>query len=212
MKTNIILLLTITAFAPITQANSNSEEIDAIKKLTTFSLPLTEKFGGFRYAERNDTKEINQALVISLNDPSKGGRILSDMAVSDPWIDAMIILIKRFPEAGIKESRTSIYTEAEKHLFKKWWTENQAYIIYNNDNTHIIAPHASLQSASSEAEQHPDEDSKPATSTPRVNANPTSGAESPFPEKTPDTVRWSLVGALVLSALGLLWMLLGRKK
>ena len=138
----------LSCFAQI-MSGPQIEAVLKTKKLLRLDSSLPDKAEGFRLAEGLNFPEINNALVNMLDDETKGGRISNDVLVLDPWLEAMHLLARRFPEAGVKEKRLLQYDSSDKERFKNWWSENREKISYLqetvNETKRLLKLDASLR-------------------------------------------------------------------
>lgn len=99
---------------------------------------LENKAKGFSLAKKINNSQTNDALVKLLDDAMPRGRISLDEGIEAPWMEALHILLIKFPESGIKYDSDFNYRYIDKELFKKWWVENKQRIIYREDGTHFL--------------------------------------------------------------------------
>lgn len=220
---NQIFLTLVVSLVLITQSRSDSqmESINTAKKLLSLTSSLPEKARGLALAKQYDEPSVNDALLAMLHDKTSRGRISSDEALEMPWLESMHILVKRFPEVGIKINIDYRYTQQDKAFFLKWWAENRSRIEYR-DNTHVLE----VDKKASERATEPSETPIASNLLDRPDGSPTlQRLQPPEPKKAsevgakPDrptkesasSTPWGVILLLIVAAIGLAWLLLKKR-
>lgn len=141
MRILVIIFLHLIHIESITfgQTYINTE---TVIRLLNDSSSASNRFDGFSEASLIDSAEVNNELV-KLLDSKQDAELILDILVLTSWEHALILLAKRFPEAGVPK-RPRIFDRSDAEIFKKWWSENQTRIEYQN-NTHRVIPDSQPQ-------------------------------------------------------------------
>lgn len=164
---------------------------------------LSDRLRYFDDVSRVDSEQSNNKLVELLDSTDEGGKI-GDELLLPLWHQSLIILVERFPEAGISE-RPIAYKREDVLIFKAWWSKNANRIKYH-DNTHSLVQNAGFGATQSQL-------SAPATSPELVEKSTTSAvpisvlkletkaAAPESPEAETKTTPWTwIIGAILLLA------------
>lgn len=100
------------------------------------SASLLQRNREFSRASKYDNREVNDKLVELLDSEEPGG-LINDMILMPSWHEALNILARRFPEAGITK-RPTAYQRGDARAFKEWWAKNQGRIGYGQNAHHIV--------------------------------------------------------------------------
>lgn len=221
---NRIIVTLVVTFACL-QASSQPqiEPIDLTTKLLSINSTLQDKARGLVLASRHDDPSVNEALVAMLSDESPGGRVSQDEAVEMPWIESMHILAGRFPEARVRVNIDYRYVQQDRIVFLGWWSANRERIKYRGNNHTLEAikdagtratemsglpapPDHIKNNGSVGSTQEPPRTVKPSkTNEPESKPIPTPG------EVLSSSAPYGIIIGLVVSACGLLWLLLRRR-
>lgn len=220
MKALLLFIILMIGFVQAARTQ-DMERVNEINRLLNPEATLSEKAQGLSAAKMTDAPEVNDALAALLDDESEGGRVLPDVAIEKPWIEALHILVRRFPEAGVAINRDYRYTVEDKNRWRKWWFANRASIDYPGDGTHRVPPSPTagpppppnLTPAPPPIELTPENSPRSPSLSPSVEAQapaeptpePTLSAGGEKPSDTTSRLIWA-VGAL--GVLGLLFLAL----
>jgi hypothetical protein len=214
------IMLSGTIFSEI--PSELSEKSAEIVKLLDIGSTLNDKASGISYAMHYDNEKINDTLVSLLDDRTRGGRISTDEAIEMPWIEAMHLLAKRFPEAKIKVNIDYKYTQIDKENFQKWWSQNRKRIKYQ-DNQHILvgdessatstddSPRSSVIHSSKNQEIEVSSVQTEAVKQPASTTITKSPVSTPKNKKQKSSTPWVVTFGLIGAAIGVLFFLLKRR-
>lgn len=141
MRILVIICLHFLVISIITFGQTHIDTEEVIRLLNDGS-SASNRFDGFHQASLIDSAEVNNELV-KLLDSQQDAEMILDILVPPSWEYALILLAKRFPEAGVPK-RPGVFDRSDVDNFKKWWSENQARIEYYN-NAHRLIPDSQPQ-------------------------------------------------------------------
>jgi hypothetical protein len=219
------IIVTLVVFFACLQASSQPqiESIDLTRRLLNINSTLQDKARGLALARRHDDPSVNEALVAMLSDQSPGGRVSYDEAVEMPWIESMHILAGRFPEAKVRMNIDYRYVQQDRVVFLGWWSANRERIKYRGNNHTLEAikdagtnvteisglpapPDPIKNNGSLGSTREPPRTVQPSkTNEPETKPIPTLG------EVLSSLTPYGIIIGLVVSAGGLLWLLLKRR-
>ena len=193
------------------------------RKLLNVNSSLQSKARGLSLARHYDDPSVNVALVAMLGDKSPGGRVSRDEIVEMPWIEAMHILAKRFPEANVKMNMDYRYSEQDRTAFLEWWSANRERIKYRG-NSHILEAVKDTRTEAIETSVHPappkhvHDDSSvsaqeppPIAQPPALKKTPSTEPASEPNEEPASSTTWAIVVVVIVAAIGLLVLLFKRR-
>ncbi len=218
-----IILPLIVTLVLIMQGRSESqmEQVSTATKLLSLTSSLQDKARGLILARQYDDRNVNDALVAMLDDPTPGGRVSHDEAIEMPWIEAMHLLARRFPEAEVMVNFDYRYNRQDRAVFLMWWAENREHIKYR-DNTHVLEVDKETKKGTDESSEthaapglpHKQDDSISAQKPqpPEQNNAPKAKSTTSTPSEEPaSSTPWSIIVVLIVAAMGLLWLLVKKR-
>lgn len=168
----MIILLFLTLWA---SAFGESKPLNDTNQFHDITSNLSDRLRYFDDVSRVDSEQSNNNLVVLLDSTDEGEKI-GDELFLPTWHQSLIILVERFPEAGVS-GRPIAYTREDVSIFKAWWSKNANRIKYH-DNTHSIVGNAGFVENQSQSST-PDSSMESAKESPKA-PTPIQSSIAPF--------------------------------